>query len=73
MHKYTETVLFLYLNLFDACDQYQTFSLCAYFWSISVWIYIKVIFWFSGSKWWNIFYQYDGNCVLKKYIIFVTL
>ena len=27
----------------------------------------------SDSKWSNIFYQYDGNCVLKNYLIFVLL
>ena len=27
IHRYIETVIFIYLNLFDACDVYQTFSL----------------------------------------------
>ena len=40
-HKYTETVLFLYLNLLDACDGYETFSLCTHSCSIHVLILIK--------------------------------
>ena len=40
-------------------------------WIISgppMWTYV-----YKSSKWLNIFYQYDGNCVLKNHLIFVAL
>ena len=37
-------MLFIYLNLFHACDEHQTFSLYTYFFSIPVRIYIKFNF-----------------------------
>ena len=30
-------------------------------------------YFYKSSKWLNIFYQYDGNCVLKNHLIFVAL
>ena len=62
-------MLFLYLNLFDACDKYQTFSLCTYFCNIPE--FLLSYFLYNGSKWSNIFHQYDGNCVLRDYLNFV--
>ena len=70
IYKY-KTVLFLFLNLFDACDKYQSFSLCTYFYNIPE-LLLSYSF-NSGSKWSNIFYRYDGNCVLKNCLISVPL
>ena len=40
------------------------------------WIILGPPMWtyfYKSSEWLNIFYQYDGNCVLKNYLIFVAL
>ena len=60
--KYIETILFLYLNLFHACDVYQLRCVPTFAAYISEFF---LSYFYRGSKWSNIFYQYDGNRVLK--------
>ena len=47
--------------------------LCALTFAAYLYEFMLSLIFYSGFKWPNISYQYDGNCMLKNYINFVPL